>query len=111
MYKRQAKDGADNTETKTYSVAVASKQTVMANKTAGTKSGTVRNANETTSGKADGTVAASGGNTDPWDTIAGGSLLDNGGKADLSDGYARFGENSSWGATVDADGNVIDWDH
>ncbi len=106
-----AKDGADNTETKTYSVAVASKQTVMANKTAGTKSGTVRNANGTTSGKTDGTVAASGGNTDPWDTIAGGSLLDNGEKADLSDGYARFGENSSWGATVDADGNVIDWDH
>ena len=102
-----AKDSANNTETKTYAVAISSKQTVMANKTAGTKSGTVRNAGGAASGKADETVAATGGNTDPWDTINGGIFDHNGMKADLSDGYARFGENSSWGALEDSDGNIL----
>ena len=110
-----AKDSADNTKTKTYAVAVSSKQAVMANRTGVSRRGASRNnaslSVEQYVENTDGTAATTGGNTDPWDTIDSGSFLDNGGKADLSDGYARFGENSSWGATVDANGNVIDWDH
>ena len=41
-----------------------------------------------------------------WDIYTG-NTFDNGGRADLSDGYARFGENSSWGALEDADGNNL----
>ncbi len=107
-----AKDSADNTETKTYAVAVSSKQAVMANRTGVARRGASRNTAslsvEQYVENADGT-AATGGSTDPWDTINGGIFDHNGMKADLSDGNARFGENSSWGAWETADGEVFFW--
>ena len=104
-----AKDISGNKQSIAYPVAVVAQQAAtMANKSGTTRRTTAgRNTNGTTSGKSDGTVAASGGNTDPWDTINGGIFDHNGMKANLSDGNARFGENSSWGALEDADGNNL----
>ena len=107
-----AKDSADNTETKTYAVAVSSKQAVMANRTGVSRRGASRNTAslsvEQYVENTDGTAATTGGNTDPWDTINGG-IFDNEGKVNLADGNARFGEGTAWGAWDDADGNVIQW--
>ncbi|MGP1376698.1 MAG: immunoglobulin-like domain-containing protein [Bulleidia sp.] len=106
------KDSADNTETKTYAVAVYSKQAVMANRTGVSRRGASRNTAslsvEQYVENTDGTAATTGGNTDPWDTINGG-IFDNEGKVNLADGNARFGEGTAWGAWDDADGNVIQW--
>ncbi len=107
-----AKDISGNKQSIAYPVAVVAQQAVtMANKSGTTRRTTAgRNTNAGTAGNT-AESAGNSGSTDPWDTINGGIFDHNGMKADLSDGYARFGENSSWGATVDADGNVIDWDH
>ncbi len=105
-----AKDISGNKQSIAYPVAVVAQQAAtMANKSGTTRRTTAgRNTNRTTSGKADETVAATGGNTDPWDTINGG-IFDNEGKVNLADGNARYGEGTAWGAWDDADGNVIQW--
>ena len=108
-----AKDSADNTETKTYAVAVSSKHPVMANRTGVSRRGASRNnaslSVEQYVENTDGTAATSG-NTDGdmWDIYTG-NTFDNGGRADLSDGNARYGEGTAWGAWEDADGNIIQW--
>ena len=106
-----AKDISGNKQSIAYPVAVVSKQAIAtANKSGTTRRTTAgRNTNAGTAGNT-AESAGNSGSTDPWDTINGGIFDHNGMKANLSDGNARFGENSSWGAWETADGEVFFWD-
>ena len=106
-----AKDISGNKQSIAYPVAVVAQQTAtMANKSGTTRRTTAgRNTNAGTAGNT-AESAGNSGSTDPWDTINGGIFDHNGMKANLSDGNARFGENSSWGAWETADGEVFFWD-
>ena len=103
-----AKDISGNKQSIAYPVAVVSKQAIAtANKSGTTRRTTAgRNTNAGTAGNTAESAGSGSDSGDMWDLYTG-NTFDNGGRADLSDGYARFGENSSWGALEDADGNNL----
>ena len=103
-----AKDISGNKQSIAYPVAVVAQQAAtMANKSGTTRRTTAeRNTNAGTAGNTAESAGSGSDSGDMWDLYTG-NTFDNGGRADLSDGYARFGENSSWGALEDADGNNL----
>ena len=103
-----AKDISGNKQSIAYPVAVVAQQAAtMANKSGTTRQTTAgRNTNAGTAGNTAESAGSGSDSGDMWDLYTG-NTFDNGGRADLSDGYARFGENSSWGALEDADGNNL----
>ena len=105
-----AKDISGNKQSIAYPVAVVAQQAAtMANKSGTTRRTTAgRNTNAGTAGNTAESAGSGSDSGDMWDLYTG-NTFDNGGRADLSDGYARYGEGTAWGAWEDADGNIIQW--
>lgn len=105
-----AKDISGNKQSIAYPVAVVAQQAAtMANKSGTTRRTTAgRNTNAGTAGNTAESAGSGSDSGDMWDLYTG-NTFDNGGRADLSDGNARYGEGTAWGAWEDADGNIIQW--
>ena len=105
-----AKDISGNKQSIAYPVAVVAQQAAtMANKFGTTRRTTAgRNTNAGTAGNTAESAGSGSDSGDMWDLYTG-NTFDNGGRADLSDGNARYGEGTAWGAWEDADGNIIQW--